>query len=176
MAFTVEDGTGVANANSYVSLAYADAYFADRANAVWDAIATDAEKESLLVQATDYVEVLYARRFIGEMALATNPLSWPRINTGDYLDVAYADDEIPEPLKKGVCLYALQAKSGPLMPVPVVDDSGLTVVTTRKAVGPIEKEFRVAGASGRAQLTRSYPMPDAMMTTLLIPGSGRAFR
>lgn len=176
MAFTVEDGTGVAGANSYVDLVYADEFFADRADAVWAAIATDAEKQALLIQATDYIELRYARSFIGDMAATDQALSWPRINTGDYLDVAYGDTEIPAPLKKACCLYALQAKSGPLMPVPEVDATGFAVVTTRKAVGPIEKEFRVAGGGTRPSTIRSYPMPDAMMTTLLIPGAGRVIR
>jgi hypothetical protein len=44
-------------------------------------------------------------------------------------------------------------------------------VTTRKAVGPIEKEFRPVG-SNRATLMRSYPEADALIAPLLQPGIG----
>lgn len=176
MGFTVEDGTGVAGANSYVDVAYADGFFLDRGYSEWAAIATTGEKQALLIQATDYIESLYARRFIGEMTSMSQPLSWPRTGTDDYRDVAFGVNEIPEALKRAQCLYAIQAKSGPLMPVPEVDASGFAVVTTRKAVGPIEKEFRAVGSQGRPQTVRSYPLPDAQMTTLLIPSSGRVIR
>jgi len=171
MAFIVEDGTGVADANSYVTVEFADSYFADRGNEVWDAITDDADKEKLLVRATDYVEKIFGRRFIGEMTDMTYPLSWPRT----YAD-PYAVDAIPLLLKKAVCEYALRANDGPLMPDPAVDATGFSMVTTRKAVGPIEKEFRVAGGAGRPQLVRSYPEADALIAPLLVPGSYRVTR
>ena len=54
MAFVTEDGTGLAEANSYVSVAEADAYHADRGNAAW--IGEDSAKQSALIKATDYLE------------------------------------------------------------------------------------------------------------------------
>ena len=175
MAFTVEDGTGVVGANSYVSVAYADEFFSDRGNSEWQG--TDAVKQSLLIEATDYIEMVYGRRFIGEMADTAQALSWPRSGTDDYLDSAYAADEIPTVLKRACCRYALQSLiSGPLAPTPVVDETGLPVVTTRKAVGPIEKEFRLAGSSSRPAQFRSYPAADGLMASLLIPGSGQVIR
>lgn len=175
MAFTVEDGTGVVGANSYVSVAYADEFFADRGKASWQG--SDAVKQGHLIEATDYIEMLFARRFIGEMTATDQALSWPRTGTGDYLDVAYGDNEIPDILKRACCQYALQALTGgPLAPTPVVDETGLAVLTTRKAVGPIEKEFRPAGSSSRPAPFRSYPAADGLMKTLLIPGSGQVIR
>ena len=50
MAFIVEDGTGVEDANSYTSVAFADAYFADRNNTTWSG-ASVADKEFALVKA-----------------------------------------------------------------------------------------------------------------------------
>ena len=175
MAFTVEDGTGVTGANSYVTVAYADAFFADRGNAAWAALANDAAKQPLLVQATDYTEVLYARRYIGEMT-PTYPLSWPRTDTGDWLDTAYADDEIPDVLKRAICLYAVEAISGPLMPTPAIDDTGLPVVTTMKKVGPIEKEFKVVPGNTKPMAVRPYPLADGMIASLLRPAGPRVIR
>lgn len=176
MTFTVEDGTGVAGALSYVDVTYADSFFAARGDTAWAALATDASKQVYLVRATDYIEILYSHRFIGDKALAANPLSWPRINTGDWLDTAYADDEIPDILKKAQCLYAVEAINGPLMPTPAIDDTGFAVITTRKQVGPIQKDFRVVpGQTGRL-IVRPYPLADGMIAPLLRPGGGRVIR
>lgn len=167
MAFTVEDGTGVAGANSYTTVAFADAYFLDRDNSVWAAIADDADKEGYLIRATDYIEAVFARRFLGDMADYSQPLSWPRIDVDNI-----AEDVIPERLQKAAAEYALRAIDGPLMPDPKVDESGLTVVTTRKAVGPIEKEFRAYGST-TPKLVRSYPAADALIRPLLRGGIGK---
>ena len=35
MAFVVEDGTGLSNSNSFVAVAFADSYFADRNQTAW---------------------------------------------------------------------------------------------------------------------------------------------
>ena len=49
MALIVEDGTGKATANSYVSLAVADAYFLLRGNADWAGPDTEKEVETLTI-------------------------------------------------------------------------------------------------------------------------------
>jgi hypothetical protein len=166
MAFTVEDGTGVVGANSYATVAFADAYFAERGNDVWSAITDDADKESYLIRATDYIENFFGRRFIGEMVATDQALSWPRTCASPYLETA-----IPLRLLKATAEYALRAIDGPLAPDPTRDPPGFALVTTRKAVGPIEKEFRPVG-SNRATLMRSYPEADALIAPLLQPGIG----
>lgn len=166
MAFTVEDGTGVTGANSYASVAFADAYFAERGNAVWEAIADEADKQTYLIRATDYIENFFGRRFIGEMVATDQALSWPRTCASPY-----ASDVIPLRLQRATAEYALRAINGPLAPDPSVDASGFAMVTTRKAVGPLEKEFRPVG-SNRAALVRAYPEADALIALLLRPGAG----
>lgn len=171
MAFTVEDGTGVSGANSYAAVAFADAYFDERDNDVWSAIADPADKEGYLIRATDYIENFFGRRFIGEMVATDQALSWPRKCASPY-----ADDAIPLRLQKATAEYALRAIDGPLAPDPTLDPTGFAMVTTRKAVGPIEKEFRPVGST-RAQLMRSYPEADALIAPLLQPGVvGRVIR
>lgn len=165
MAFVVEDGTRVPGANSYASVEFADAYFAERGNGVWEAIVDVADKERYLIQATDYIELIYGRRFIGEMVATDQSLSWPRQGT------AYPTNAIPLTLQKATAEYAVRAINGPLLPDPSVDANGFASVVTKKVVGPIEKEFQVMG-SGRARLVRAYPAADAYMVGLLVPFSG----
>lgn len=54
MALIVEDGTGLADAESYLSVADADTYHADRNNEAWQDYST-AEKEAALRKATQYI-------------------------------------------------------------------------------------------------------------------------
>jgi len=166
MAFVVEDGTGVAGANSYASVEFADAYFEERGNEVWAAIAGPADKEKLLIRATDYIELVYARRFMGDMVLISQALSWPRYYADPHLHTV-----VPLALQKATAEYALRANDGPLLPDPTVDANGVATVVTKKVIGPIEKEFKVMG-SGRINSFRSYPVADAYMVSLLAPGTG----
>lgn len=178
MPFTVEDGTGVEGANSYVSAEYAADYFALRNKTDWPAIPANlTQVQGLLIEATDYIEAIFARRFIGEMTDPAQPLSWPRSDTDDYLEVAYADNVIPDVLKRACCQYAYQALvGGPLMPTPELQASGFAVVTTREAVGPIETEYRAVGTKGRPTLIRAYPAADSLMASLLVPTNASVIR
>jgi len=77
MAFTPEDGTGVADANSYTTDTFADGYFADRNNTTWSAADT-ASKQTALIKATDYIELRFRDRWKGILAPEATTLSFPR--------------------------------------------------------------------------------------------------
>lgn len=171
MAFVLEDGTGIAGANSYVSAAFADAYFADRGIVGW--AGTDPVKEAALIRGTDYAEALYKGRWIGDEPVEPDQgLSWPRLFEGEVLVAPDFRAGVPLGLQKAVCEYAVRALSGPLMPDPLIDATGFSVVTTKKKVGPIEKEFRAQGMSSQPRLIRPYPEADFLLRELLRPGTG----
>jgi hypothetical protein len=165
MAFVVEDGTGVANANSYATVEYFRAYFEERGNEVAAAIGDDLDIQKLLIRATDYIELVFGRYYIGDMYALSQSLSWPRMYASPY-----TNNVIPINLQKATVEYALRANDGPLLPDPSVDANGFASVVTKKVIGPIEKEFAVMGG-GRGRLVRSYPVPDALMATLLRAGT-----
>lgn len=165
MAFTVEDGTLVADANSYTTVDFADSYFTDRQVTGWTG--ADAVKEAALIRATDYVEQRFGQRFIGYQVDADQALSWPR-----YAD-DYEETEIPVKLQRAVCEYALRALTATLAPDPTLSTEGATVVTTSKKLGPLEKHFEVIHGP---QLLKSYPAADMLLQPLLIPASGRTYR
>jgi hypothetical protein len=78
MALTLvkEDGTGLANANSYASVADGDSYFEAHLYAsVWTA-ATSGTKAAALVMATRLVDSQF--QFHGFRANETQALQWPR--------------------------------------------------------------------------------------------------
>lgn len=172
MAFIVEDGTGVPDANSYASVEEADAYFADRGNTTW-AAAQPAAKQAALINATDYIEMRYSSRFLGRAEFRDlQSLSFPRYY-GSYYGTW---PSMPANLKRATIEYALRALAGPLAPDPVLDASGLQVTAIREKVGPIEEEktLKVGGAlSGKF---RSYPGVDALLINLLASGGGGLVR
>ncbi|MGH1376686.1 MAG: DnaT-like ssDNA-binding protein [Alphaproteobacteria bacterium] len=109
MAFTVEDGSIIASSNSYVNIAYADAYHSDRSNTLW--VGDETAKQAALIKATDYIEHKYNNRFKGELVDAYQALSFPRYDVQGVLG-----NEIPTSLKDAVCLLALEALSTDLCP------------------------------------------------------------
>ena len=100
----VEDGTGLSNADSFVSVAYADTYFSDRNITAWASLTN---KEALLIQATDYIEAVYSQSWKGTTLNDTQSLSFPRIINDETV--------YPDRLKKAVCELALKADSGSLL-------------------------------------------------------------
>lgn len=101
--FLVEDGTGLENSTSYVSVSfadtYSDTYFSAADFATWDAL-TDAVKERFLNQSTLYIDITYI--FNGTRATAAQALEFPRDNLYNVEEVAVED--IPIALKQAVCL------------------------------------------------------------------------
>ena len=171
MAFVPEDGTGLAEANSYCAVAFADSYFADRGNALW-AAATTGNKEVALIKATDYIEGRFGDRFVGDKATTEQALQWPRINSD------FASDVIPTNLKKATAEYAVRALSAVLAPDLAVDASGVITHATRKKVGPIETEFAkvTTGLGSSVMLFKPYPAADMLLKGLVVNVSGRVIR
>lgn len=107
MAFTVEDGSGVADANAYVDTTYADEYHSDRGNAAWAAL-DPAEKETAIVRATDYVDQRFGTVFRGRRLMKQQGLEWPRLDAYDDDDF-YLGQIVPRQLQKAIAEYAMRA-------------------------------------------------------------------
>lgn len=75
MPLTVEDGTGVTGADSYVALAAADAFFAARNETAWAGYST-AAREGALIQACEWLDTSHA--WAGAPLTTTQGLAWPR--------------------------------------------------------------------------------------------------
>ena len=175
MPFTVEDGTGVADANALIDVAFADTYFADRNNTVWAAALTT-NKEFAIVAATDYMELIYYDRWKGTLSPDATTLSFPRQyfydRKGELVD--FTADGIPDGIKKAVAEYALRALTAALLPDPTVDDpSGKVLTFTKRKVGPIETENEFL--PGLQKIIRKYPVPDKLLRFWLM-GTGAVYR
>lgn len=146
MALVTEDGTGLADAESYSSVSTADDYFADRGNTAWVELETSA-KEAALRLATDYMGAAFGRLWRSERLTDTQALDWPRLGWAG----------VPVPVVRSCCELALRASAGPLMV-----DEGPQVASEQ--VGPIA----VAYAEGARQNAR-YAAVWAMLGPYLNP-------
>lgn len=91
------------NANSFVDLAFAEAFFSTKFGAdAWDTFSTP-NKEKLLVSATEAVNVY---NFGGQKTVRTQALEWPRQFLTDPAGYALSSTDIPLNLKKAVCEMA----------------------------------------------------------------------
>lgn len=98
----VEDGTIVANANSYVSEANLTTYATDRG------LTLVADESILLIKAMDYIESI---GYKGVKVLSTQALQWPRYSV--YLDGYYfPSNEIPKELKQAQMAVAVSIDQG----------------------------------------------------------------
>ena len=134
MAITinVEDGSGIPNANSYVSVADARAYALDRGVTL---SANDDELGSMLIRATDYLEV-QACLYQGVPTSSTQFLQWPRIDV--YLNGdALPPNVIPKSLIAAQVQLAMAITAGfDLQPNISPQD-----YVKREKVGPTEIEY-----------------------------------
>lgn len=156
----IEDGTGVANANSYVSVAYLVAYAADRGLTI---PTSDTDKEIFLLKAMDYLE---GRRmdFQGAKANSEQALQWPRVGVQiDCVDIAIT--LIPEELKKSQCqLVVEQQKRTILYPAPRT--SSTEGMVTQKTVGPLTKKYAF---DGKGAVNPNKPIIISSVEIFLLP-------
>lgn len=170
MAFIVEDGTNVPGATSYASVEFVDAYFIDRGNAGWTGSAS--VKQAALIQATDYIDLRFGDRFIGNRKYEDQSLEWPRV-------AGSRDYGMPTVLLQATAEYAVRALSGPLAPDPSVDPSGYALQSTKEKVGPLEEAKTFATSQGginRPAMWIPYPIPDSLIRRLLRSPGGRVIR
>ena len=106
---TLKATPGAVDANTYATRDEATAILAGRASAISWASATDAKKDSALVEATAELEQRVSWR--GEKAETAQALAFPRIGL-ERDGVAVASDTIPSELVRATALYANFLLSG----------------------------------------------------------------
>lgn len=117
MAITVENGTIVTNANSYVSDSDYTTYASQRGYTVG---ATEADREAELIKAMDYLES-YRDGFKGLKVSGSQSLQWPRY--GVWIDSYQIDSNlIPTELKRAQMEAAILSRSTSLVPSGSVEN------------------------------------------------------
>ena len=145
MALIVEDGTGVAGANTYASITTVDAYHLARGNTSWTG--TDAAKESAILRAMGYIEGLawQGEPLNGPVgASGYQPLQWPRYGVAPG-GLSWPAGEIHPGVINALCEAALVELSMSGALAPELERGGLVV---SEKVDVIETVFASGAPAG----------------------------
>lgn len=120
--FTVEDGTGLTAATSYVSVAAADDYLSLKSNASeWIDLSTG-DKQKYLMWATRLLD--QRAMFRGNKSVPTSGLRWPRIGVCDRDGISIEYDVIPTPIKAATIEIAFHLVNTDVDPSTPISSSG----------------------------------------------------
>lgn len=157
MALIVENGTGLATAESYCSVADADARASAFGNTAWTG--TDAAKEAALRRATAFMEQRYRGNWKGTKLFRAQALSWPRY--GAVVDGWNVDSNIvPAEIRNACADLAVKALTVEL-------NADQTRAIIREKVGPLETEYSEYSPQG----TRFVSIDQALSPYLMGAGA-----
>lgn len=188
MPFLVENGTGVAGANSYASVAFYRTYWSERGRDVTGQ--TDDSVQSYLIRATDFIEKRHGSQWRGTRSTLVQSLGFPR--EGVTIDGVTIDrDMLPYSLLAATAEYGFRASKyaelAPDTPVPFEREgidgtpvSGDGIITGKsEKVGPISESVSYADptTASNAWGMPAYPAADLLLSPLLRAGGrGRTIR
>ena len=155
MSLIVETGSGSSTAESYISVADADARHTAFGNSAWTG--TTAVKEAALRKATAYMTQAYRGRWTGTRITSVQALDWPR--WGAMLEgFPISSTTIPTDIANACADLALKALADDLAP-------DLTRAIVREKVGPLETEY-----SAFSPEAPRYPAIDGALSAYLMGG------
>ena len=133
MSLIVEDGTGKADAESFISLADATTRHSNLGNTAWADAASDSVREAALRRATIYMQQAYRERWLGYKRHKEQALAWPRWSV--VVDEFWVDTEsVPADVANACADLALRALTSDL-------NADLSRGVVRKKIGPLETEY-----------------------------------
>lgn len=139
MALVVETGTGEADSDAFVSLAYVDDYAADNGLATWSAAASSPadDKEAAIRRATRYLSTAFAWKGTKTNG-RSQVLAFPRTDCTDGEGEEIGTDEIPVEIMRACCELAERelATPGYCTPDVVIADR-----VRNERVGPVSVEY-----------------------------------
>lgn len=171
MALVVEDGTGLTNANAYISVAFADTYHRDRGNDAWAAVGSKA-KQQAIIKATEFIDSHFefqGDRVVvgdGDNSVPPQALAWPR--EGIVHPEGYVVDPaaVPKEVQRATAELALVAAGEDLEPTV----SGGFVSSTSERVGRVSITTNFGGAGGSTG--PAVPKVAVLLRPLLASGGG----
>lgn len=175
--FIVEDGSIVANANSYTTVEFASNYFASKGIVSWDSLTQD-QKEACLVIATQYVDVKYNKQFKGKLISEDQSLMFPRT----YFTKVVNNERsycIPTVLQQAICEYAICVDLTTMSLTQTFVASGVGELKRKKEeVGAIKTEYEYfqGSTNDNREYYNHYVLADGLITSLLKDYSYRCIR
>ena len=162
MALIVEDGTGVLNANTYLSLADIQAWAALRG------VDGASFTEPMVIKAMDFIE-RFRDRYAGSTTVAGQRLSFPRYQIwyeGDYISPVLIHPRLKDALAQLV-VYVSQG-----IELEPISAGGETKFLVRQKLGPIEREYSEA-AFLASNLTPAFYTVSSLLAPFMKRGSGQ---
>lgn len=148
MALVIEDGSGVAGANSFVTAEEVIAYAATRG--------VEMTAEQAEVKAVEALDFFYTQCFSGEQLFE---LPFPRVGAILPNGSELPADAIPDGVKRAQAQLALDAHRG----VKLVVSANAEPALKRKKIGPIEREYFAPGEGGIAPNVPQLPIAIALL-------------
>lgn len=130
--FIVEDGTGLPNANSYVSVTDFREYWSDRG--VIFSTQTDEQIQQHLIKATQYIDKNF--RYIGVRPNETNALNWPRWYA--YSEEGYVYSGVPNDIVFATCEAGALSIDG----ISLFTSTEKGVNEKTENVGPVQTTYK----------------------------------
>lgn len=156
----VEDGTGIPNANSYISVDDADFYATSFSKSDWSG--TTDEKEMALKQATRAIDLLYGDKFISAKMTST-PLMFPRYPFYDN-NQQFVSGVVPNCLKLATVEVAILYLTGQdILPQPA--DTGTQMSKIKIDTIEIQTDYKNGQKHGES--FTGYYIIDLMLKPIL---------
>lgn len=172
---TIEDGTIVANADSYVDISDVTTY-AGRYGATWNTASSLANEQAIL-RAMLYIESL-EETYKGCRVSETQELSWPRNYVENQLGTGYLSAvAIPRNLKNALCEAAIleMTTSGILLASSMTREASQEISSVSKKVDVIEKSVSYVDGSEKDKDER-FEKIHAWLETLVRQPTNRVYR
>jgi hypothetical protein len=163
----VEDGSGMTNADAFISVAYADEYHSAMGNATWTGDV--ALKEAAIRRATAFLSSSYQWQGYKRQG-RPQALAWPRVSVVDCEGWGVAFDAVPIEIQKATAEIALRELVTPGAMNPDFLASGQV---KREKVGQIEVEYLNANTSAQSARPILLIVQD-IVGPLLCKGAGNS--
>lgn len=165
MTLVVEDGTGKADADSYASIADADAHNAEWVGSSAWSDADPVAKERALRRAARFVD---SHSFLGARSNRDQALGWPRYGLGRIDGQHVANDTVPARVKRAAMEAAIKDAQGEsLLP----DHDGGTIQSESSKAGGLSRSQTFARPR---QAGKTFEAVSADLRPYVAPGSSRS--
>lgn len=168
--FTVEDGSGLSDANAYAEVALVSQYAEDylEAPSEWTALPLSIQERHIRV-ATRYLDAQFGNAWRGSRTSGDQALDWPRIGVYDNDGRKLDSDALPSALEQACAQFVIEALAGDLL--PNLETSG-RVTRKREKLGALEEEtsYEAGFVEGKV-----YQLALGLLSELLRP-TGQAIR
>lgn len=168
MALTVEDGTGKSDADSYISLADADAYNQANGNDEKFRELTSDQREEKLRLATKALDLEYDGKWKGTRRKATQVLEWPRCGVSDPDGHDVSESTIPQRIKDATVELAIGLANGSELHAVKTDRS--LIKKERSKLGDLEEEVEYGGGGKSNADSPSFPKVKRIVRRYLVGG------